>query len=100
MKTLKIVIWSLVKNLKTNEVEKREIYYIYQVRKEILQKLLSTNYYKKNPFFMPLDRTYKNEFKLIKTNENIKNIKDYEVIDTDSQTVSIDGRIIYCNKEN
>ena len=47
---------------------------------------------------MPLDHKYGNEFKLIKTNENIKNVDDYEILDIDSQSVYIDNELIFTDK--
>lgn len=98
MKILKIEIWSLAKHKKTQKVDIENIYYIYKVKPEILEKLRNINYYKENPHFMPLDHKYGHEFKLIKTNENIKNADDYEILDIDSQSVYIDGELIFTDK--
>lgn len=98
MKTLKIELWSLAKHKKTNKINIENIYYIYKVSEEVLEKLLNTKYYKENPSFMPLDRKYGHEFKLIKTNENIKNVGDYEVLDIDSQSIYIDSKLIYSDR--
>lgn len=98
MKTLKIEIWSLAKHKRTQKVSIENIYYIYKVKSEILEKLRNINYYKENPHFMPLDHKYGNEFKLIKTNENIKDVDDYEILDIDSQSVYIDDELIFTDK--
>lgn len=98
MKTLKIKIWSLAKHKKTQKVDIENIYYIYKVKSEILEELKNINYYKENPHFMPLDHKYGHEFKLIKTNEDIKNVDDYEILDIDSQSVYIDDELIFTDK--
>ena len=89
MKTLKIEIWSLARHKKTQKVDIENIYYVYKVKSEILEILRNINYYKENPHFMPLDHKYGKEFKLVKTNEDIKNADDYEILDIDSQSVYI-----------
>lgn len=99
MKTLKIELWSLAKHKKSNKVNIENIYYIYKVNEEVLKKLLNIKYYKENPSFMPLDRKYGHEFKLIKTNENIKNVDNYEVLDIDSQNIYIDDELINLGRE-
>ncbi len=98
MKILKIEIWSLAKHKKTKKIDIENIYYVYKVKSEILDILRNLNYYKKNPHFMPLDHKYGKEFKLIKTNEDIKNIDAYEILDIDSQSVYIDDELIFTDK--
>ncbi|MEG1142359.1 MAG: hypothetical protein RSE41_07960 [Clostridia bacterium] len=98
MKTLKIEIWSLARHKETQKVSIENIYYIYKVEAEILEKLINLNYYKENPHFMPLDHKFGKEFKLIKTNEDIENADDYEILDIDSQSVYIDDELIFTDK--
>lgn len=98
MKTLKIEIWSLARHNKTQKIDIENIYYIYKVKAEILEILRNINYYKENPHFMPLDHKYGQEFKLIKTNEDIKNVDNYEILDIDSQSVYIDDELIFTDK--
>ena len=85
-----------IRKYKNSGIE--NIYYIYKVKSEILEKLRNINYYKENPHFMPLDHKYGNESKLIKTNEDIKNVDDYEILDIDSQSVYIDDELIFTDK--
>lgn len=99
MKTLKIELWNLAKHKKSNKINIENIYYIYKVNEDVLEKLLNIKYYKDNLSFMPLDRKYAHEFKLIKTNENIKNVDDYEVLDIDSQNIYIDDELINFDRE-
>lgn len=63
---------------------------MYKVKREILEKLRNVNYYKDSPYFMLLDHKYEREFKFIKTNEDIKNADDYEILDIYSQSLYID----------
>ena len=46
---------------------------------------------------MPLDRKYGSEFRLINTNENIKNVDDYEILDIYSRKIYIDDELIIDN---
>ena len=62
-----------------------------------MEKLLGIKFYKENPQFMLLDRKYGSKFRLIKTNENIKNVDDYEILDIDSRKIYIDDELIIDN---
>ena len=94
MKRLEIELWALVEEKISKIVSLQNIFYIYEVRAEIIEKLLKIKYYKENPCFMPLDKEYGKEFKLSKTNENIKNIDNYNILNMDVGIVILDNVLI------
>ena len=94
MKRLEIELWALVEEKISKIVSLQNIFYIYEVRAEIIEKLLKIKYYKENPCFMPLDKEYSKEFKLLKTNENIKNIDNYNILNMDVGIVILDNVLI------
>ena len=97
-KILKIELITDIKNRLTSEVITKKIYYIYKVQNEILEMLLSHEYYKKHPYFMPLDNEYQGYFRLLKTNETIKNLCLYETLDVNDYRVLVEDEVIYQNK--
>ena len=97
-KVVQIELIANIKNRLTNEVVTKKIYYIYKVQNEILEMILSDEYYKKYPYFMPLDSEYEKYFRLLKTNETIKNLCLYETLDVNDYRVLIDNQVIYENK--
>ena len=97
-KVVQIELIANIKNRLTNEVVTKKIYYIYKVQNEILEMILSDEYYKKYPYFMALDSEYEKYFRLLKTNETIKNLCLYETLDVNDYRVLIDNQVIYENK--